>query len=141
VIVEELFIHGHYQQQQIPPLKQWLEKNSPSWSSSSVIINVGANIGDSAIALSIETGKRVFACEPVPAAFRFLRENVCRNELESRVICRQVAIGARSGVVEMVSPGDTSQAEVATSSKQGFGQAIDPAAQKTQATLTTLKVC
>jgi FkbM family methyltransferase len=138
VVVEELFIYGHYQQGQIRPLSKWLEKRSPSWASSSIIINVGANIGDSAIVLTLETGKRVLACEPIPVAFHFLEENVRLNSLEGRVIYRPVAIGARSGLIEMVSPRDTAQAEVATRGEQGFGPLTGPAGVRTQATMTTL---
>jgi FkbM family methyltransferase len=138
VIVQELFTHGHYQQQQIRPLKEWLERNSRTWELSSVIVNVGANIGDSAVLLALETRKRVLACEPLPVAFDFLEENVRSNHLEGRVVCRLVAIGTRNGMIEMVSPGDGARAEIATQGSQGFGLTTHLAVVRTQVTMTTL---
>jgi FkbM family methyltransferase len=138
VIVEELFTNGQYQQQQIRPLRQWIERNCRAWSSSSVVVNVGANIGDSAIVLAIETGKRVLACEPVPITFAFLEQNVRANHLEGRVLCRQVAIGTQTGTIEMVSPGDSARAEVVSGSTQGFSVAGGDAVARTQALMTTL---
>jgi FkbM family methyltransferase len=138
VIVEELFIHGHYQQHQIRPLKAWLERNHRPWKLSSVIVNVGANIGDSAILLASETGKRVLACEPLPSAYSFLKENVRANRLEALVQCCPIAIGTRNGTIEMVSPGDSARAEVANQGSQGFGSVSDSNVVKAQATMTTL---
>lgn len=63
-------------------------------------IDVGGNIGDTALAMASVVGKSggVLAIEPHPQTFQFLRENVRLNSA-SHVQCLNVALGQEIGVV------------------------------------------
>lgn len=61
-----------------------------------VVIDIGANIGDSAIYFVLRGAKRVFACEPFQRTCQQARENVAFNGLEDRVCVCDVGVGARS---------------------------------------------
>jgi FkbM family methyltransferase len=57
------------------------------------VIDIGANIGDTAIYFGIRGAKRVYAFEPYPYAYRFARENIKLNGLGDRVEVLNEACG------------------------------------------------
>jgi FkbM family methyltransferase len=119
-ITASLFINGQYQHESLPALLRWLAENT-DWHARRTIVNVGANIGDSAIALAKQTDKRILACEPVPDVFQLLRENVRANHLEQRIDACQLAIATEDGWAEMLVPHDPGYSEVRnTGGGQGF---------------------
>jgi FkbM family methyltransferase len=66
-----------------------------------VILDVGANVGDTVLYFKhLYPRARVYAFEPLPDAFRLLRQNVEQNRLEN-VHCFQEALANRNGTMEM----------------------------------------
>jgi FkbM family methyltransferase len=53
--------------------------------SNATVIDVGANIGDVAIQFIRCGAKKVYAFEPVPSTFQYLKRNVLMNKLESKL--------------------------------------------------------
>lgn len=60
-------------------------------------LDVGANVGSYTVLAAGASGADVLAVEPVPDTFRRLRNNVLLNDLEERVECLNVALGAEEG--------------------------------------------
>lgn len=72
---------------------------------SSVFVDVGANYGFySLLAALWNPDLRVVAFEPVPAIFAALQKNIQLNGLAGRVICENLALGARSGTAPFYLP-------------------------------------
>ena len=69
--------------------------------------DVGANVGSYTVLAAKCVGAHVLACEPVPAAFSVLRDNVLLNGVAERVDLRQVAVGDTTGIVRMTPGFDT----------------------------------
>jgi FkbM family methyltransferase len=121
VITRSLFESGGYQSKEIEMVLQCLPSHFPDWPSRKVIVNIGANIGDTCIPLALQTGKTVIAAEPVPDTFALLCRNVADNGLESRIRCRQVAVSDVAGSVAMTLTSDLGQSEVeGVGGKQGY---------------------
>jgi FkbM family methyltransferase len=62
----------------------------------SVLLDVGANVGVTALCLSRVPGARVVCFEPVPESCALLRENLARNRA-GNVLVVEAALAARSG--------------------------------------------
>jgi FkbM family methyltransferase len=121
IVGRSLYIRGDFQLEALKPLLNWLRTNRPQFSDQSTIVNIGANIGDTAIPLAEASGKKVIACEPVPRTFELLRRNVELNQMGTKVDCRQVAIATQAGMIEMLAPKDSGHSEVKSQNgKQGF---------------------
>ncbi|MFN0017202.1 MAG: FkbM family methyltransferase [Pirellulaceae bacterium] len=121
IVGRSLYIRGDFQLEALKPLLNWLRTNRPQFSDQSTIINIGANIGDTAIPLAGASGKKVIACEPVPRTFELLSRNVELNQMGAKVDCRQVAIATQAGTIEMLAPKDSGHSEVKSpNGKQGF---------------------
>jgi len=102
-ITRAIFIDGRHQDVFIDSLEKWIDKKKP------VVVNVGANIGDTALPLS-KIWKRVLAIEPSPETFSRLQNNVRQNGLGELITCCQVAISNTAGTAELViadQPGNT----------------------------------
>lgn len=68
------------------------------------VIDIGANIGDSAI-LFASKGATVYAFEPVPRSFKTFTENISINNLRDKIFPFNVGLGTEAKVVEMgISP-------------------------------------
>lgn len=94
-ITRTIFIDGQHQDVFIGSLAKWIKPHKR------VIVNVGANIGDTALPLS-RTGKHVLAIEPSPETFGRLQYNVQRNGLEQAITCVQCAISTTTGTANLV---------------------------------------
>ena len=68
---------------------------------SPVVVDVGANLGCFAI-LAAWHGATVYAYEPEPENFEFLRQNVRRNDVHGRVSCRNQAVWSERGKIHLV---------------------------------------
>jgi FkbM family methyltransferase len=62
----------------------------------SVVIDIGANIGVYSLFVTQSKGTRVYAYEPMPENFRFLKENVALNSMEQRIMPFQYAISGKA---------------------------------------------
>lgn len=68
---------------------------------SSVVLDVGANIGYHAIRIALrETSAKVYAFEPVPLFNKFLQENVFLNEIGRRVECLNYGLSNKNGAFD-----------------------------------------
>ncbi|MGC8622093.1 MAG: FkbM family methyltransferase [Caldisphaera sp.] len=76
--VEEVFINQAY---------SWLPVKDK------VVLDIGANIGDSSIYFALNGAKHVYAFEVVPSTAKLCRENVVINNLGDRVTVFNVGIG------------------------------------------------
>lgn len=94
-ITRTIFVRGSYQDAPIGELAPRLDP------ARSVIVNIGANIGDVALPLT-RTGRRVIAVEPNPETFARLTRNIRNNALEGRIDAVQVAISEKPGVARLV---------------------------------------
>jgi FkbM family methyltransferase len=124
-VVRDLFLGRRHHEESFGSLLAWLSENGQRWHAGNLVINVGANVGDTAIPLARETGKRVIAVEPVASTFAHLQQNVITNGLESLVSCRRAAIASTPGSVKMAVTSDPGLCEVLSTNGQGFGLASD----------------
>lgn len=101
-----LYVHGGYEHDAIIWLERWLREHQRE----GAIIDLGANIGTTAIPFA-QRGWDVIAVEPVPSTFALLTENVERNRV-GNVRCERVAIARHTGTVTMHTATGSGQAEV-----------------------------
>jgi FkbM family methyltransferase len=97
-ITRAIFIDGQHQDAVIPQLSRWVPLDRAD---RPYIVNVGANIGDTALPLT-RICKHVIAIEPSPETFERLQTNVRKNHLQDRITCHQVAISTTTGTAQMV---------------------------------------
>jgi FkbM family methyltransferase len=71
-----------------------LKKAQEIYAPGTIIIDVGANIGNHTVFFAKVLGAKVYAFEPNQPAFSLLLENITANDLRSRVEARPVGIGA-----------------------------------------------
>jgi FkbM family methyltransferase len=93
-ITKAIFLTGGYQDKFIKPVLASLDFGVNS--SGCHVVNIGANLGDIAIPLT-KYDKTVVAIEPNPDTFDRLRRNVKNNNLDHRILCVNVAVGAQNG--------------------------------------------
>lgn len=65
------------------------------------VIDIGANIGDTAIYFAIFGAKHVYAFEPYPYIFHRAEENVRINQLENKITLMNMGCGGENGVVRI----------------------------------------
>ncbi len=51
-----------------------------------IVVDIGANIGDSSIYFILKDAKKVIAVEPFPKNFNFLQKNVEENQLQNKIL-------------------------------------------------------
>ena len=82
-VIRMLYVYGCNPQnvdlQSQESLGKWIIGDRP------FLVNVGANIGDTALPLS-RIGKKILAIEPSPESFAYLQKNVIQNDLEGAII-------------------------------------------------------
>ena len=61
------------------------------------ILDIGANIGDSAIYFIVNGAEKVIAIEPYPTNFFKLVENIENNNLEDKIIALNAVLGCKEG--------------------------------------------
>lgn len=61
------------------------------------VVDIGANIGDTAIYFSVKGAKHVYAYELQPAFYKCALENIKLNNLENNITIINAAIGAYNG--------------------------------------------
>lgn len=70
------------------------------------VVDVGANIGDTAVYFALKGAKRVVAFEPFAGLCETARKNVERNRLSGSVVVEQAPVGARTETVLMEKSGE-----------------------------------
>lgn len=68
----------------------------------SVVLDVGANIGQTAL-LASQYADRVYAFEPLPSAMHRLRENIALNNI-TNIFTYEVAVGSKDGRAHIQEP-------------------------------------
>jgi len=97
-----------YEHQLIPFFSKYIN-------TSSIVADIGANIGNHSIFFSkLLHAKKVYAFEPVVETFNVLKTNVELNTLSETVIVENLAIGAKksSGTVINADPNDMGSTEI-----------------------------
>lgn len=109
--------HGQFYEQQM------LDQIGPRLPKGSLVLDVGANIGNHTVYFSKVLGLSVIAFEPNPRAQRLLKENVRINEVADLVEIHDVALGREDGEANIQDndPNNLGRASVNTST------ALDPA--------------
>jgi len=82
-LINENFIEGQY---------KWLDVEGKD------VVDVGANIGDTAIYFALKGAKHVYAFEPYPYSYNIAKKNIKLNHLEDRITLLNEGCG-RSGFV------------------------------------------
>ena len=77
-----------------------------------VFVDVGANIGSYSILAGGVVGAKTFAFEPIPRTFSWLIRNLRINNVNDRVVARQIAIGAETGEQRFSADRDTQNSVV-----------------------------
>lgn len=65
-----------------------------------IVVDIGANIGDSATSFAIEGAKKVVAIEPYPYSYKWALENIKLNNLEDKIEILNAGYG-QHGVIEI----------------------------------------
>ncbi|MEM5832277.1 MAG: FkbM family methyltransferase [Candidatus Aenigmatarchaeota archaeon] len=65
------------------------------------VVDIGANIGDSAIFFILRGAKKVYAFEPIPSLYRIMLENIKLNNLENKIIPFNVAVDSRNKKIKI----------------------------------------
>jgi FkbM family methyltransferase len=66
-----------------------------------IVVDVGANVGDSSIYFALKGAKKVLAIEPYPHMFNIARKNINANNLSKRVMLLQIGIGPKPGEIKI----------------------------------------
>lgn len=82
--------------------REMLEDLLPVLQPGSLVLDVGANIGNHTLFFAGVSGCKVMAIEPNPEAAEFLAENVALNNLCGQVVLKSLAIGGKEGSVRLV---------------------------------------
>ena len=128
IIGGSLFVNGGFQRDDIKALVGWMKRHRRLARARDVIVNVGANIGTSALLFARRTHCRVLAIEPVPELHAMLCRNIAANGLAPRVQPIAAAITAgRARTVRMTLPSENSgAAEVVRPGRQASFTGILP---------------
>ena len=66
-----------------------------------VFVDIGSNIGYYALNVALMNAGKVIAIEPNPPVLARLRDNIALNDLQSKIIVHDVAIGAAKGIAQL----------------------------------------
>lgn len=83
-----------------------------------IVWDIGASVGLYSVHLGARAAK-VVAFEPDPATYARLKENVNLNRLEAKIDCHQLALGEKSGELELATDGLNGYAPVLAMGRLG----------------------
>lgn len=63
------------------------------------MIDIGANIGDSAIYFALNRSQKVIALEPIPTNYEIAKKNIKMNNLENKIELTLAGCGDQSGAI------------------------------------------
>lgn len=111
IVTGNLFAHGSIQRAEIEAVLAWMKRHRRFEPPRDMIVDVGANIGTSAIPIARSTDCQVVAIEPVPELHAMLCRNIAANGLGGRIQTVAAAIvSGRGKRVRMVLPSENSGA-------------------------------
>jgi len=84
---------GSYKEQFIEEPYKWLNVKGKE------VVDVGANIGDTAIYFAVNGAKHVYAFEPYPFSYKIALKNIKLNKLEKKVTLLNEAIGKENKTI------------------------------------------
>jgi len=67
------------------------------------VVDIGANIGDSAIYFALKGASHVYAFEPLPSVYEVALENIKINSLGNKITLINAAVGSKEGKVKVPS--------------------------------------
>ncbi len=67
------------------------------------VVDIGANIGDTAIYFAVNGAKKVVALEPIPSVAKIAEQNVKINALQDKIIVLNAALGSKRGKIAVPS--------------------------------------
>ncbi len=85
-MIKDQFIDGQY---------RWLDIKNKT------VLDIGANIGDTAIYFTLKGAKHVYAFEPYPYSYNLALKNIRLNELQYRVTLLNEGCGGRKGKIKI----------------------------------------
>jgi FkbM family methyltransferase len=100
IVTGNLFAHGSVQLGEIKSLLAWMKRHRRLASPHDIIVDVGANLGTTAIPFARNTNCQVLAIEPVPELHAMLCRNIAANGLGGRI--HPVAAAIASGKMKRV---------------------------------------
>jgi FkbM family methyltransferase len=113
-ITWSVYADGDYQPRARRALVRRLEEDGWLAAGARHVVDVGANLGTTALPLARDHGFMVLAIEPWQAVFDLLERNVRQNRLEDRIVCVRAAVGPESRSRELLLPiGSSGRAELA----------------------------
>ncbi|MBC7081650.1 MAG: FkbM family methyltransferase [Thermoplasmatales archaeon] len=66
-----------------------------------IVIDIGANIGDSAIYFALKGAKHIYAFEPYPYSYQFARKNIELNKLQNKITLLNEGIGKKEKYIKI----------------------------------------
>jgi FkbM family methyltransferase len=129
-----VYADGDYQGPERTAVVRWLRASRRLLPERDLVIDVGANIGTTAVPLARETSCRVLAVEPVPELCELLRRNVEQNGLANLVRCEETAVAAQAGRSETAIPAHSA------GSTELLVDALEPSWTGLKATLRRVEV-
>ncbi|QXJ31883.1 FkbM family methyltransferase [Saccharolobus shibatae] len=73
------------------------------------VVDIGANVGDSAIYFAAKGASRVYAFEPLPSIYEVASQNVKINNVQNKITLINAAVGSKEGKIKI--PSSTSMKE------------------------------
>ena len=83
------------------------------------VVDIGSNIGDSAIYFAIKGASHVYAFEPLPSVYEVALRNVMINNMESKITLVNAAVGSREGKIKVPSTINVEESGGFTVTNQG----------------------
>jgi FkbM family methyltransferase len=126
---EHIFVDGRYEGEEIEAVLAYLKGNNKS-----TVIEVGANIGTTALPIA-RYGYQVVAIEPVPPTFAMLSRNVQANGLADSIRCVNRAVTTTAGHIDMWITKGSGLSEVAVGDRDPVFSEIEGSFQKHRVTV------
>ena len=86
---------GMIREQFIDEQYKWLDVKNR------IVIDIGANIGDSAIYFALKGAKHVYAFEPYPYSYEIAMHNIKLNRLQDKIILLNKGCGRKEGKIKI----------------------------------------
>jgi len=84
-----------------------------------IVVDVGANIGDSAIYFALKGAKKVIALEPFPENYKLAKKNIELNNLTDKIILLHAGCASKSGKIK-INPKSTGPCSILSEDVNGL---------------------
>lgn len=123
-LLDECSVSDHLRQTKEFYELDFLEGLSSMLEPSTLVLDVGAHIGNHTVYFAGVLGFQVQAYEPNPEAFELLERNIHRNGLDDKVTCVPVALSSEDGQVSMTRAVEDDAGTMAVAEQTESGNAI-----------------